>query len=99
MIRANRLVAVALVSAALTAGAAVPASAAVICNRYCDGRNASLSPVDRQPLAAATVWGRRIILHLNDTDAMGWASIDGGDPTDRVWLDRSFDGGRTWAAN
>jgi predicted alpha-1,6-mannanase (GH76 family) len=94
-----RFVAVALVGAALSTGTAIPAAAASICNRYCDGRNASLSPADRQPLPAATVWGRRIILHLNDTDAMGWASIDSGDPADRVWLDRSFDGGRTWAAN
>src|SRR5688572_26580140 len=90
---AKRLVAVALLSAVLSTVFAVPAAAAVVCNRYCDGRSAALSPTDRQPVAAATVWGRRIVLHLNDTDAMGWASIESGDPTDRVWIDRSFDGG------
>lgn len=29
---------------------------------------------------------------------MGWASITNGGPTDEVWLDRSFDGGRTWSS-
>ncbi len=87
-----------LVLAALTVtqiAAAMPTPQAVICNRYCDARDPGLSPGDRQPVSA-TVWGRRIVLHLNDTDAMGWASIETGNPGDRVWLDRSFDGGRGW---
>src|SRR5690606_1580768 len=33
---------------------------------------------------------------FDDADAMGWASIANGGPGDEVWLDRSFDGGRTW---
>src|SRR5215475_9995526 len=68
-----------------------------VCNRYCDGRDPALSPTDRQPVSA-TVWSRRIVLHLDDTDAMGWGSIDNGNPGDHVWLDRSFDGGRSWAS-
>lgn len=78
-------------------GAAAPAPLAVICNRHCDGRDPGLSPGDRQPVSA-TVWGRQIVLHLNDSDAMGWASVENGNPGDQVWLDRSFDGGRSWAA-
>ena len=39
----------------------------------------------------------RIQLHFDDTDAMGWASIDNGAAGDEVWLDRSMDGGRTWS--
>jgi hypothetical protein len=74
------------------------AAAATVCNRYCDGRDPVLSPTDRQPVSA-TIHARRIVLHVNDTDAMAWASIDDGNPGDGVWLDRSFDGGRTWAAN
>jgi hypothetical protein len=78
-------------------GAVAPAPLAAICNRYCDGRDPALSPTDRQPVSA-TVWSRVIVLHLNDTDAMGWGSIDNGNPGDHVWLDRSFDGGRSWAS-
>jgi predicted alpha-1,6-mannanase (GH76 family) len=72
-------------------------SAAAICNKYCDGRDPALSPTDRQPVTA-TLYSRSIALHFDDTDAMSWASIDNGSPGDEVWLDRSFDGGRTWAS-
>ncbi|WP_152361507.1 glycoside hydrolase family 76 protein [Microlunatus speluncae] len=45
----------------------------------------------------ATIYGRSIELHISDADALGWARISNGDPTDEVWLDRSFDGGETVA--
>jgi predicted alpha-1,6-mannanase (GH76 family) len=70
---------------------------AAICNRYCDGRDPALAPSDREAVAA-TLFGRRFALHLDDTDAMGWAAVSAGSPGDQVWLDRSFDGGRTWGA-
>ena len=73
------------------------AAAATICNKYCDTRDPALSPDDRQPVTA-TIYSRGITLHFDDTDAMGWASITNGSPTDEVWLDRSFDGGRTWSS-
>jgi predicted alpha-1,6-mannanase (GH76 family) len=47
---------------------------------------------------SATVFSRTIRLHFDDADAMGWASIENGTAGDEVWLDRSFDGGRTWAS-
>src|SRR4051812_46504928 len=92
----------AVLTTILAAAAAVlapvqPAAAAAICNKYCDARDPALSTGDRQPVAA-TVWSRRIVLHFDDADAMGWGSIDNGSPGDHVWLDRSFDGGRTWAS-
>ncbi|GAA4207012.1 glycoside hydrolase family 76 protein [Streptosporangium oxazolinicum] len=74
---------------------AVSGAAATICNRYCDGRDPALSPSDRQPVSS-TLYGRRFTVHVNDTDSMAWATVDGGTATDEVWLDRSFDGGRTW---
>jgi predicted alpha-1,6-mannanase (GH76 family) len=70
---------------------------AVVCNRFCDGRDAALAPGDREPVSA-TLFGRRFSLHFNDTDAMGWAVVSGGSPADELWLDRSFDGGRTWGS-
>lgn len=91
----------ALVTLAIVAAAVLipvqPAAAASICNKYCDGRDPGLSPGDRQPVST-TVWSRRVVLHFDDTDAMGWSSIENGNPGDEVWLDRSFDGGRTWAS-
>jgi len=68
---------------------------ATICNLRCDGRDPALAPDDRVP-GQATVWSRRIVLHLTDRDDMAWASIDAGSPGDEAWLDRSFDGGLTW---
>ena len=76
-----------------------PAQAAtVVCNRYCDGRDPALSPSDRVPVSS-TLYGRAFRVHVNDTDAMAWASVDGGQAGDEVWIDRSFDGGRTWTDN
>jgi hypothetical protein len=75
--------------------AAAPANAATICNRYCDARDPALSPADRVP-AGVTLYGRTFRLHVNDPDAMAWGTVDGGQGGDEVWLDRSFDGGRTW---
>jgi predicted alpha-1,6-mannanase (GH76 family) len=88
-----------------SAGAAVAAlfvsmpavASAAICNKYCDDRDAALSPKDRQPVSAS-IYSRSIVLHFNDDDAMAWASIENGNPGDQVWLDRSFDGGRTWGS-
>lgn len=73
---------------------AVPAA---VCNRYCDGRDPDLRFQDRQAVSA-TLSGRSIALHFDDTAAMGWASLDNASAGDEVWLDRSFDGGRTWPA-
>jgi predicted alpha-1,6-mannanase (GH76 family) len=70
---------------------------ATICNKYCDARDPGLAPKDRTPVST-TLFGRTITLHIDDDDAMGWASIDNGNPGDEVWLDRSMDGGRTWSA-
>jgi hypothetical protein len=67
-----------------------------VCNVYCDGRDPAVAAGDRQ-VATATVWSRSIVLHSSDGDDMAWASINNGSPTDEVWLDRSFDGGQSWA--
>jgi hypothetical protein len=81
----------------LAPASAGPNPLATVCNRYCDGRDPALAPSDREPVAA-TLYGRRFSLHVNDTDAMGWAVVSTGSPGDEVWLDRSFDGGRTWGS-
>ena len=69
----------------------------VVCNTYCDGRDPALAVNDRQA-GSVTVSSRDIILHISDGDNMAWGSIQDGAPGDTVWLDRSFDGGQTWAS-
>jgi hypothetical protein len=91
--------AAALLSGLTVVVSATPAAAAntEVCNTYCDGRDPALSPGDRVA-ATATVWSRTITLNFDDADDMVWANIADGSPTDEVWLDRSFDGGQTFAS-
>ncbi|MFI1393477.1 glycoside hydrolase family 76 protein [Streptomyces sp. NPDC020681] len=76
---------------------AASGAAAAICNKYCDARDPALAPVTRSPVSTS-VHSRSITLHFDDQDAMGWASLGNGSPGDEMWLDRSFDGGRTWSS-
>ncbi|HEY6737475.1 MAG TPA: glycoside hydrolase family 76 protein [Actinopolymorphaceae bacterium] len=63
-----------------------------------DGDGTPVGEAQEDRLAdGTTIFGRSIALHISDRDAMGWATIGNGDPTDEVWLDRSFDGGETVA--
>jgi predicted alpha-1,6-mannanase (GH76 family) len=73
------------------------AVAAVICDKYCDAHDPALAAGDRLA-TSATSGTRRFELHMDDADDMGWAVVGGGAAGDQVWLDRSFDGGRTWAS-
>ena len=84
-------------AAAQYVGATAAVAATAICNKYCEPRDPALAPADRQAVSTS-IFGRQIVLHFDDTDAMGWASIATGNPGDEVWIDRSFDGGHTWAA-
>ncbi|MCF3965332.1 glycoside hydrolase family 76 protein [Streptomyces fuscigenes] len=68
-----------------------------MCDLYCDTRDPAVA-VGPRTAATATVHGRAITLVLSDNDVMGFANIAGGGQGDEVWLDRSFDGGRTWAS-
>lgn len=87
--------AIALAAAPVASEAAADVEpAAEICGVFCDGEPAGSATEDR--LAdGTTIFGRQIELHISDLDAAGWARISSGDPTDEVWLDRSFDGGTT----
>jgi hypothetical protein len=98
----------ALIAAATAVGSQVAPAAptgkaevkieAAICNTYCDGRDATLSPADRSPVST-TLFGRTFKLHADDADAMLWATVENGNPGDEVWMDRSFDGGRSWTGD
>ncbi|MFI6031419.1 glycoside hydrolase family 76 protein [Amycolatopsis magusensis] len=73
------------------------APAAVICNQHCEPRDPALAPQPRQSVTA-NLAGRRYTLYFDDSTAMGWAAVSAGAAGDEVWLDRSFDGGSTWAS-
>lgn len=45
---------------------------------------------------STTLFNRKFVLHISDSEGLAWASIDDGNPKDEVWLDRSFDGGSKW---
>lgn len=57
--------------------------------------NAGQTPRSDRLAGAATIYGRSIELHIDYRQAQAWAVIGSGDPTDEVWLDRSYDGGET----
>lgn len=66
-----------------------------LCNIHCDGRDPSQSLNIREALSAS-IFGRVIRLYISDGDNMGFAEISNGDPSDEVWLDRSFNAGIDW---
>ncbi|EWM18047.1 glycosyl hydrolase [Kutzneria sp. 744] len=68
-----------------------------ICDKYCDGRDPALAAQDRTAVTATTA-GRQLSLHLDDSDDMGWGALANSSPGDELWLDRSFDAGRSWAS-
>jgi hypothetical protein len=99
-IRRRRTVPLLAVAAVLVGAAGVAvtpgvATAAVACNNFCDGRDAALAGSDRVSVSS-TLYGRRFSVHVSDTDAMVWGTVDTGQAGDQLWLDRTFDGGRTW---
>ena len=82
----------------VAAGPIAFADMGAICNKHCDGRDPGQAVVDREAVSAS-IFGRYATLHIDDASGMGWASIEGGVETDEVWIDRSFDGGRSWTGN
>ncbi|MCW2503895.1 MAG: glycosyl hydrolase, family 76 [Actinomycetia bacterium] len=76
---------------------AATGSLAAGCNKFCDGRDPASADSDRTALTTAYA-GRQVSLHFSDGDAMGWAAVSAGSAGDQLWLDRSFDGGRTWGS-
>ena len=86
-------------AAVLAAGVLVapPAqAAAVVCFLACDTLDPSRAGQETFPVPERNINGRRLVLHVSDVDGMVWGSIDNGLTGDSVWLDRSWDGGRTW---
>ena len=81
----------------LVPAASAQAATTTVCNTYCDARDPSLAASTRQA-ATVTVSGRVITLYIDDPDDMAWAAIIDGAPGDTAWMDRSWDGGQTWAS-
>ncbi len=73
-----------------------PHAATTVCAVRCDTLDPSQAAQETFPVANVNLNGRLLELHVDDADAMAWASIDNGQSGDSVWLDRSWDGGSTW---
>lgn len=69
---------------------------ATVCFLACDILDPSRAGQEIFPVPEKNLNGRRLVLHVSDVDGMAWGSIDNGVTGDSVWLDRSWDGGRTW---
>jgi len=88
-----------LVAAAVVAGLAVGAS--LLGGSTTPGVTAAAAPPAELPAAYreaddTVVLGRDLRLNIDDTDKTAFAVLSRAEPTDQVWLDRSWDGGRTW---
>ncbi|MGP3983139.1 glycoside hydrolase family 76 protein [Streptomyces sp. KR80] len=93
-----RVLTVLTLVAGILAGETIAAAQTTVCGaHYCDGRDPGLARGERFPVGEVTIFGRGIRLHMSDADNMGWASIRNGSPNDEVWLDRSWDGGKSWS--
>ncbi|MBN6039969.1 glycosyl hydrolase [Amycolatopsis sp. 195334CR] len=67
-----------------------------VCFLACDTLDPAKAGQEVFPVPEHNLNGRRLVLHVSDVDGMAWGSIDDGVQGDAVWLDRSWDGGRTW---
>jgi predicted alpha-1,6-mannanase (GH76 family) len=68
----------------------------LVCNQFCDQRPSSDATGDSQPVAATTLSGRQISLHMDPATGIAWGVIADGEPGDEVWLDRSWNEGQSW---
>lgn len=76
--------------------AAVPLTAAsVVCVLTCDGGTTTGLASDTQPVTAKSTAGRSLQLHASLQDDVGWGAVRSARVGDRLWVERSFDGGAT----
>jgi predicted alpha-1,6-mannanase (GH76 family) len=68
----------------------------LVCNQFCDQRDPASATGDSQPVAATTLSGRGIALHVDPATGMAWAALTNGKAGDEVWLDRSWNEGQSW---
>ncbi|GAA1731396.1 glycoside hydrolase family 76 protein [Streptomyces yatensis] len=71
-------------------------AATPVCALACDTLDPSKAQRDTFPVPQVNLNGRILKLHVSDPDSMAWAGIDNGVNGDSVWLDRSWDRGKTW---
>lgn len=68
-----------------------------ICQDLCDGDSSANARNPRSPYSTS-VFGREIRIQVSDESNVAFGSISNGQPGDEVWLDRTWDGGLTWAS-
>ena len=64
---------------------------------WCDGKDpAAFNSGHINTARAKTQFGRLIELRFDTTNRCAWGKISNGSVGDQIWVDRSFDHGRTW---
>jgi hypothetical protein len=81
----------------LTAGlATMVASAALLTNAATAQAADGCTYSDPYTPKLTYLWGRKIELRANRSQVCAWGRVSDGNSGDLVWVDRSYDGGRTW---
>ena len=91
----------ATVATAISSGARAQVASAPptpnVCNTVCDGRQPSRTTHERTAVSVG-ISTRIIALQFDDANGTGWATLTNGSAGDELWIERSFDAGRTWSA-
>jgi hypothetical protein len=66
-----------------------------VCDTLCDGSPTTHAAGDAQPVASVPLDGRTVTLHVDQRNRAGWGAVAGAKIGDRVWVERSWDGGAT----
>jgi len=67
-----------------------------ICNKFCDGDAGSNQVANSRVAFSVDLFFRKISIFVSDSENVAFAKIENGDPNDEVWIDRSWNGGRSW---
>ncbi|GAA2244874.1 glycoside hydrolase family 76 protein [Rarobacter faecitabidus] len=93
--RAGAVLVAALMATGLGITAGASTAFAAVCNKKCDATDPAQAGTTRVADVKTTA-GPTIQIVFDETNAMGFGTVESSQQGDTVWVDRSFDGGRSW---